>query len=118
MEIQNNGNNLDLSDKKSRLFIHKSGLEMVVIYERELKTYAKSGTIEKLQGVQVVTENNKIKWELHIFIKGLNKEVAVLMTSLNKPRQFPNLSRLVELVQDWCPNLSKFELLLITNSEN
>lgn len=111
--MQDNGNESELSDKKNHLFLHKSGKSMVVIYERELKTYAKSGTIDKLQGVQTLTEDNKIKWELHIYIKGLNKEVAVLMTSLNKPRQFPNLTRMVELVQNWCPYLSILELVLI-----
>ncbi len=80
----------------------------MVIYERELRVYAKTNSIIKVFAVMTDTKE-KPKWELEFQLKG-EEERALLVTSLSKPRQFPQLNYMVELLNEWCPGLENITL--------
>jgi len=98
------------SDKSTFVFLNIENGHKMVIYERELRVYSKTNSIVKVFAILKDSEN-KPKWELEFQIKG-EQERALLVTSLNKPRQFPKLNYMVELVKDWCPNIESLILEL------
>ena len=85
----------------------KSENEMV-IYERELLTYAKTKSISKIFAVMREPQDKPV-WELEFLLKGAT-ERALLVTSLNKPRVFPRLDTMIALVQLWCPEIDELVL--------
>lgn len=82
-------------------FLNTENGQQMVIQEKELLVYAKTNHITKVFAV-LRDYKDKPKWELEFQIKG-EKEMALLVTSLNKPRQFPRLNHMVEQVNIWCP---------------
>ncbi|WP_020211021.1 hypothetical protein [Gilvimarinus chinensis] len=99
------------SDTKQLAFLNTEHGKRMVIYERELRTYAKTNMIAKVYAVRT-GDPNKPKWELEFKLKG-GEENALLVTSLNKPRQFKQLNYMVEFLNDLCPDLSDLVLGLI-----
>ena len=111
----NNGNMYVTSGKKRPIVNTATGAKMV-IYERELKLYGQTGAIQKVLAVMPESKSDKASWELHFVIKGISKEEDnVLVTSLGKPRQFKNLNHMVELLKEWCPNVSSIDLNIQTH---
>ncbi|NQY62983.1 MAG: hypothetical protein HRT38_04510 [Alteromonadaceae bacterium] len=77
----------------------------MLIQEKELNVYAKTNFIEKVSATR--SENNiKPLWQLEFKIKG-ESEIALLITTLNKPRLFPNVDYLIEYVNIWCPKIEQ-----------
>ena len=89
-------------------FLNTDNGQQMVIQEKELLVYAKTNHIVKIFAV-LRGDNTKPKWELEFQIKG-EKELALLVTSLNKPRQFPRLNNMVELLKTWCPYIENISL--------
>jgi hypothetical protein len=87
---------------KPRLINIECGLRMV-IYEKELLVYAKTNHIVKIFAVFAGTKD-KAKWQLEFQLKG-QKERALLVSQTNKPRLFPRLNNMVEMLTEWCPDL-------------
>lgn len=96
------------SDTKQLAYLTTEHGKRMVIYERELRVYAKTHMISKVMAVRT-GDINKPKWELEFRLKG-GDESALLVTSLNKPRQFKQLNYMVELLNDLCPDLEEVAL--------
>lgn len=84
-------------------FIETENGHSMVITQQELLVYSKTNHILKVFAVMRGSED-KPKWELEFQIKG-EKDRAVLVTSLNTPRQFPRLNNMVGLINNWCPEI-------------
>ena len=100
--------NKECSNNSKLAFLTTENGRNMVIYERELLVYSKTNHIVKVFAVKRGTEE-KPKWELEFQLKGEN-ERALLVSSLNKPRQFPRLNNMVEMVKAWCPNIEDLSL--------
>lgn len=90
--------------------------QSMVIQQQQLLVYSKTNHIVKIFAVMRGT-NEKPKWELEFQLKG-EKERALLVTSLNKPRQFPRLNNMVELVKEWCPYIESIVLDIHLDQSN
>lgn len=90
--------------------------QSMVIQQQQLLVYSKTNHIVKIFAVMRGT-NEKPKWELEFQLKG-EKERALLVTSLNKPRQFPRLNNMVELVKEWCPYIENIVLDIHLDQSN
>lgn len=75
----------------------------MVITQQELSVYSKTNHIVKIFAVMNGSKEKPI-WELWFQIKG-EKNKALLVTSLNKPRKFPRLNNMVLFVQGICPDV-------------
>lgn len=93
----------ECSNNSKLAFLTTENGRNMVIYERELLVYSKTNHIVKIFAV-MRGSNEKPKWELEFQIKG-EKERALLVSSLNKARQFPRLNNMVALVKVWCPDI-------------
>ena len=80
----------------------------MVIQEKELLVYAKTRHIVNVLAILHGDENKPI-WQLEFQIKN-EKEQALLVTALSKPRQFPRLNNMVELVKIWCPYIKNISV--------
>ena len=98
----------DISDRSTPTLLNIENEYKMVIYERELKLYSKTNSIVKVFAVKRGSKD-KPKWELEFQIKG-ETERALLVTSLNKARQFPRLNQMVEMLLDWCPDVENVNL--------
>lgn len=105
----NSSDSKDSSVKNARVFLTLENRLQMVVYERELKVYAKTNAITKV--IAVMADDEKPYWVLEFQFKG-EEERAVLVTSLNKPRQFKRLNYMVSLIQEWCPKLDNIILEL------
>ena len=110
-ELETNNSSIDNAHSgKNQLAIleTENGQKYMVIYERELRVYAKTNSIREVYAIMTGTDE-KPKWELEFHLKG-EDERALLVTSKHKPRQFPKLNYMVLLLKDWCPNLDEIKL--------
>jgi hypothetical protein len=82
----------------------------MVIQEKELLVYSKTRHIVNVLAI-LHGDDNKPVWQLEFQIKG-EKETALLVTALNKPRQFPRLNNMVGLVKVWCPYIKNINIEL------
>lgn len=82
--------------------------QIMVIYERELRVYAKTNSILRVWAIRT-GKQDKPTWELEFRLKG-EDENAVLVTSLNKPRRFKQVNYLVEYLNELCPTLDEITL--------
>ena len=96
----------DVKTLLSHIKIRK--IKTMVIYEKELRVYIRTNALMKVYAV-LATEDPKPTWELEFQLKGENDR-ALFVTSLNKPRQFPNLNSLVKVLQELCPDVDDIVL--------
>jgi len=100
--------NKDSSNTITLAYLQIENGQKMIIHERELLVYARTNHIGKVFAV-MRGKKEKPKWELEFQIKG-EKERAILVSSLNKPRQFPRLNNMVEMLQNWCPDIDVITL--------
>ena len=99
---------MDGNDKNHPFLLRQKRGDQMLIYEREFRLLGKSDSVQWVKAVNRGTSDNGL-WELEVKIQG-EKEHAILVTSHNKPRQFPNLNFLQAFIHDTCPSISSIEV--------
>lgn len=99
---------MDISNKIVPAYLSTDNGNIMVIQEKEMLLYSKMNQIVKIFAI-LGGEEEKPKWVLEFQIKG-ESERALLVTSLNEPRYFPNLNFMAATVRLWCPQIETIEL--------